>query len=83
MLQVLTFMDSGDDVYLGGVVVASLLNAAEFEEDYPVTMRTIIDMFNDIHGGFAYKVNDTKSWGRARVIEYLESLYSLRLGARA
>jgi hypothetical protein len=69
--------DSTADIYLAGVVVASLLNAAKLGNGYPVTMHTIIAMFNAIVGGLDYPVTDTKWWDRARVVQYLESLYQL------
>lgn len=76
MLQVLSSMGVNDDLYLGGVVVASLLNATSFGISYPVTAHTIIAMFNaTIIPGGEYPVASGKSWSRARVIEYLESLY--------
>jgi hypothetical protein len=82
MLQVLataTAQPSDPQFVLGRVVVASLLNAANFV-NYPVTPHTIIAMFNATFGGGVYYPiggNNSVTWSRARVIEYLTSLFRL------
>lgn len=60
---------------LGIAVVASLLNAFS-RPNYPVSPRQIIAMFNAVSGGGTYLVGGVTPWDQARVLKYLQSLYS-------
>jgi hypothetical protein len=60
---------------LGRAAVASLLNAAKFAPDYPLTVKQVIDMFNAVCQGGSYQVNDTVAWNADQVKNYFESLY--------
>jgi hypothetical protein len=79
MLQVLSTTTANDygDFHLGRVVVASLLNAAQFPTTYPISAQRIIAMFNATFPSGSYPVNGTTSWSRAQVIVYLEQLFQL------
>jgi len=55
--------------------VASLLNAAHFGTDYPLTCKQVIDMFNAVCQGGAYPINDSVLWYAGDVKNYFESLY--------
>jgi hypothetical protein len=61
---------------LGRAAVASLLNAANFAPNYPLTCKQVIDMFNAVCDGGVYPINDSVSWNADQVKKYFESLYS-------
>lgn len=63
---------------LGRAAVASLLNAATFAPDYPLTCKQVIDMFNAVCNGGVYPINDSVSWTADQVKTYYESLYGQR-----
>ena len=75
MYQVLNTQNSGEVYLLGRVTVISLLNAHKFGIGYPVGVAQIVKMFNATVGGGSYLVTSTVTWGRSRVIEYLQTLY--------
>ena len=60
---------------LGRAAVASLLNAANFAPNYPLTCKQVIDMFNAVCDGGVYPINDSASWNADQVKKYFESLY--------
>lgn len=60
---------------LGRAAVASLLNAAKFAPDYPLTGKQVIDMFNAVCNGGVYPINNSVSWNANQVKTYFESLY--------
>ncbi len=60
---------------LGRAAVASLLNAAKFGTQYPLTGKQVIDMFNTVRSGGVYPINDSVSWNADQVKTYFESLY--------
>jgi hypothetical protein len=82
MLEVLSNENLDEQSELGRVVVVSLLNAAQFQDTYPITDNRIVAMFNaTFGGGYFYPVGgDRVTWGRSRVIDYLSSLYTPQLG---
>lgn len=61
---------------LGRAAVGSLLNAAHFAPNYPLTCKQVIDMFNAVCNGGVYPINDSVSWNANQVKTYFESLYS-------
>lgn len=60
---------------LGRAAVASLLNAANFAPNFPLTCKQVIDMFNATCDGGVYPINDTVSWNADQVKKYFEGLY--------
>jgi len=78
LLQVLQTgggLNDTDIAALGRAAVASLLNAAQFAPDYPLTGKQVIDMFNAVCNGGDYPINDSVSWNANQVKTYFESLY--------
>lgn len=78
LLQVLETgggLNDTDIAALGRAAVASLLNAAKFAPDYPLTGKQVIDMFNAVCNGGVYTINDSVSWNANQVKTYFESLY--------
>ena len=79
LLQVLETgggLNDTDIAALGRAAVASLLNAAKFAPDYPLTCKQVIDMFNDVCNGGDYTINGSVSWTASQVKTYFESLYN-------
>ncbi len=74
-LQLVASTSTNEQFVLGRAVAASLLNAATYGSNYPVTAHSIVAMFNATFGGGTYQVTTGVFWNRARVIEYLTSLY--------
>jgi len=60
---------------LGRAAIASLLNAAHFAPNFPLTCKQVIDMFNATCDGGVYPINDTVSWNAGQVKKYFEGLY--------
>ena len=75
MYQVLKSDATSPEVALAQAVVVSLLNFYVLGVDYPVTGRTIVDMFNTTVNGGSYPVNATQSWTQGQVLTYLTGLY--------
>jgi len=78
LLQVLQTgggLNDKDIAALGRAAVASLLNAANFAPDYPLTGKQVIDMFNAVCNGGVYQINDSTFWNADQVKTYFESLY--------
>lgn len=84
MLQILESPDTTDDpdrdelFRLGKATIASLLNIALNDGEYPVSSRRVIDMFNKVKDGAGvYPVPSVNmSLTRVGVIRYLEKLYT-------
>jgi hypothetical protein len=69
-------LNDTDIAALGRAAVASLLNAAHFGTEYPLTGKQVIDMFNAVCNGGTYPINDSVSWAAGDVKKYFESLYN-------
>jgi hypothetical protein len=80
MYQILVangFAGDPELLQLGRAVVASLLNVAKENGNYPVSQARIVAMFNAVKDGGSYFVEGPKlSLTRTGVIRYLEKLYS-------
>jgi hypothetical protein len=72
--QVLKSNDGGI-MPLARATIASYLNARRFAPDYALTPKQVIDMFNAVYAGGAYRVNDSTFWGANEVQAYFETLY--------
>ena len=75
--QVLAEAAPDTPTLLAQAVTVSLLNYYELGINYPVTGKTIVDMFNATVNGGTYPVNETQSWDVAQVLSYLTSLYPM------
>lgn len=79
MYQLLSTKNSATDTTLkalGRATVASLLNAAQYGDNYPLTQAQIIKMFNDVYRpGTKFFINASTSWDASQVKAYFESLY--------
>ena len=74
LLQVLSMVESSDDVKLGRQAVASLFNSRLSASRYPLSPTQVINIFNQVWANGSFYINPTVSWTRAQVIAYLRSL---------
>lgn len=78
MLEVLDLgggLNASMKAALGRAAVASLLNAAYFKVDYPLTEAAVIKMFNDCINSGQFQLPNGAFWTPDQVKGYFESLY--------
>ena len=79
MLQVLATSGAANETAaksLGRATIASILNAVLHGQDYPLSVKQVIDMYRAVCNGGTYNVNATTRWTAAQVQSYFASLYT-------